>query len=106
MNRVLAGLTIALLGGCGGSSGGSVCSQACEKMQGCGVQRIHITSVNSYGFGSDCADTPCDSVTTCVSRCILDAACTDLATLVPNGKLHQCLIACNSFFRIDDAGAP
>ena len=93
------------LAGCSSSSGpATVCSEACAKLEQCGVSRIHITSVKSYGYDPDCGGVACDSITECVSRCINAADCGALSTLVEGGPLHSCMIACNSWFRITDGG--
>ena len=95
-------LVLLLVGGCGGSD--SVCSKACDKVHQCGLRVIHITSVNTYTFGDDCGAVSCDKVSACVAGCIQGASCGELQAVVPNGPFHSCLIGCNSWFRIPDAG--
>ena len=94
---------VLLLGGCGGGSD-SICASACNKMHGCGLDKIHITAVNAYTFLQECSAVECDKTTACVSSCFMDATCSDLQQVVLGGKLHTCLVACNNWFRVPDAG--
>jgi len=93
----LLGLAL-LLGGCGGGSE-SICASASNKMHGCGLDKIHITAVNAYAFPAEC-----DQTTACISSCFMEASCADLQQVALGGKLHNCLVACNSWFRVADAG--
>ncbi len=88
---------IVVLAGCGGSSD-SVCTSACNKMHGCGLDKIHITAVNAY---EPCTAAPeCDPITTCVSNCFMQASCGDLQQVAIGGAFHSCLVACNSWFQV------
>ena len=93
----LLGLAL-LVGGCGGGPE-SVCTSASNKMHGCGLDKIHITASNAYAFPAEC-----DPTTTCIAGCFMEASCADLQQVVPGGKFHTCLVGCNSWFRVADAG--
>ena len=100
MRASLLGLAL-LVGGCGGGSD-SVCASACNKMHGCGLDKIHITAVNAYEPCS--AAQQCDKTTMCVSNCFTQASCGDLQQVILGGAFHGCLVACNSYFRVPDGG--
>ena len=98
----LLGIALLLLGGCGGGGSGTICSQACDKMHACGLDKIHITSVNAY---EPCTYAQqCDKTTDCISACFMSASCGDLQQVVLGGKFHSCLVVCNPYFRVPDAG--
>jgi hypothetical protein len=88
-----------LLGACS-SGADTLCGQACEKLHGCGVHTVHITSEKLYSFGDDCSVVPCDKVSECIARCFDAASCGELTNVVLNGPFHSCLAACSGFFRV------
>jgi len=70
-----------------GSEATSVCGQACERLHGCGLSAIHLTSVKMYTFGDDCSAAPCDGAAECIAQCFNAASGGELQTVVSGGAL-------------------
>jgi hypothetical protein len=105
MRPLLVALALLLLSSCSSDSG-SVCAQACNRLHGCGLTKIHLRAqVNEYVLGPDCGSIGCDPITECVSRCFMQTECRDLDPVVTGSPFHLCLIGCSSYFRSVDGGS-
>ena len=97
-------LGLLLLSSCGSDSG-SVCGQACNRLHGCGLSKIHIRAqINEYVLGPDCGSITCDKQTECISGCFMQTSCGDMDPVVNGSPFHLCLIGCSSYFRSPDGG--
>ena len=67
----------------GSACGANDCEQAVERFSECGGLDAKNVDVDS-----------CDGVSECISKCINDSKCSDIASTDPNNPYNQCVAGC------------
>ena len=79
-------------GSTGGAGGGSLCDEACDRIDGCSFAGACALAAGQAGFDLS----TCDAEGECVSQCILDASCMQITSLIstPDPVLSGCIQTC------------